>query len=424
MTSTSRGRLVKMFGTAVIGQVMLSAVNFFVGFLLIRHTSDEDYGLYVLVQSAITLLVSAQAAWVVGPLAVLVPQKSPDQQRIMIGAFESAQRRLLLPIAALLATLPILGYAFKYIDLIQAIVIALAIAACWAAMLREYLRGVLLIYTLPQTLFQSDAIYAGILFIGTLLAVFGPGGPPVIWAVSALSLAAFIAAIASRRSIVLKPGWSSGDVAQFWPETKHLGLWSFVGAVIYWLFSQSFNYVLASRVDLSAVADVNAARLLLMPTFVLTIGIKSLLLPSTSRWLAEHGVIRAIRRLFAFAAGVALLDLIYFTIVWLARDWLTYDFLHKTIHDRDRLLVLWFSISLIGLFRDFLLTALFALGQVQSLAWMTAISASVALSLMWFGLSLWGPSAALIGQIAGELISLCGVIALLRNQVLKHSKTS
>jgi O-antigen/teichoic acid export membrane protein len=412
-----------MFGTAVIDQVMLSAANFFIGFLLIRRTSDIDYGLYVLTQSAITLMVSAQAAWICGPIAVLAPQKAIDERRMMISAFEHAQRRLLLPLALLLTIVPLAGYLISYWNTIQAVVIAVGIIACWTALLREYLRTVLLIYSQPHTLLRSDAIYAGLLFAGTLLAIFGPG-VPVIWAVVALSVSAFVAATTSRRWLAAEPGWSIGKVSQFWPETKRLGFWSFVGAVIYWLFSQSYNYVLASRVNLSAVADVNAARLLLMPTFVLTIGIKSLLLPMSAKWLAEHGIPNLMRRLVIFAIGIAVLDLVYFAVVWLCRDWLTVDFMHKTIHDRDLLLVLWLSISLIGLVRDFLLSAVYALGRVESMAWMTAISAVVALSLMWFGLSWWGPSAALIGQIAGEFLSLCGVVWLLKNQALFYAKKS
>ena len=95
MNKFGSGRLVQMFGTAVIVQVLVSGANFFVGFLLIRHTSDVDYGLFVLAQSTITLLVAAQASWLSGPIAVVAPKKPDEARRIMVGAVEVSQRRFL-----------------------------------------------------------------------------------------------------------------------------------------------------------------------------------------------------------------------------------------------------------------------------------------------------------------------------------------
>src|SRR5690348_15994243 len=95
MNKFGAGRVVQMFGTAVIVQVVISGANFFVGFLLIRRTSDIDYGMFVLVQSTITLLVTAQASWLYGPLAVVAPKKSPEVRRLMVGSIEGSQRRFL-----------------------------------------------------------------------------------------------------------------------------------------------------------------------------------------------------------------------------------------------------------------------------------------------------------------------------------------
>ncbi len=53
MKSASAQRLLRLFSTAVVDQVVLSGASFLVGFLLIRRTSDFDYGMFVLVQSAI-----------------------------------------------------------------------------------------------------------------------------------------------------------------------------------------------------------------------------------------------------------------------------------------------------------------------------------------------------------------------------------
>jgi O-antigen/teichoic acid export membrane protein len=150
-----------------------------------------------------------------------------------------------------------------------------------------------------------------------------------------------------------------------------------------------------------------------MPTMVLTIGVKTLLVPTAAAWLAESDVGRLIRRLLLFATGIALIDVVYCAGLWIFRDVVSQDLMHKTIGNRDLLLLLWALLSLIALYRDLLQTGVFALQKFRSLAGITALSAVVALSIMWFGIPSWGAPAALIGQVAGETINLIGVAGLL-----------
>ena len=254
-------------------------------------------------------------------------------------------------------------------------VVILAIAACWAALQREYLRGVLLIYGRPQAMLRADVINVAVLLVGALIAVYGPK-PAVVWAVAALIASALSGMAAARRSLAQDPGFATGDAAPFWREMRPLAVWATIGAMTYWIYNQSYNYVLASRIDLTAVADVNAARLLLMPTIVLTVGVKTLLVPTAASWLAESSVGRLIRKLLLFATGIALIDVVYCIGLWIFRDAASHDLMHKNIANRDMLLILWALLSLIALYRDLLQTGLFALRKFRSLAGVTALSAA------------------------------------------------
>jgi len=131
---------------------------------MIRKTSDTDYGLFVLVQSAITLLMSGQMAWLSSPLAVVAPGKAPALRRLMVGAVEISQRRFLRRASAVALVVPVIGYFLHVCTGLESLVIALGIAACWTALQREYLRGVLLIYGRPQSMLRADLINVGVLF--------------------------------------------------------------------------------------------------------------------------------------------------------------------------------------------------------------------------------------------------------------------
>ena len=157
--------LLKQFSTTVVDQVVISGANFLVGLLLIRQTSSSDYAIFVLVQSAITLMISGQMAWLSSPLAVVAPAKTPEVRHLMVGSVEASQRRFLTLAAAAALLVPIGGFFLKVWTLMEASAVALGIIACWAALLREYLRGVLLIFRRPEEMLRTDMIYVAVLLI-------------------------------------------------------------------------------------------------------------------------------------------------------------------------------------------------------------------------------------------------------------------
>jgi O-antigen/teichoic acid export membrane protein len=408
--------VLRLFSTAILDQMLLSGGNLLCGFVLIRYTSDFDYGLYVLIQSATLLVVSSQGSWTAGPLSVMASRKPPDERRATVGAVTRGQARAVRVLALLALAVPAVGFLIGKLSAVMATVLAIAIVSAWGALRRDHLRNVMLIYSKPHALLRADAFYVGILFGGVLLASFATK-QPIIGATVALAAAGWAGTLSAWRSFAADPGWVAGDGAAAWRELRAFGIWSLLGGAIYWLFGQSYSYVLASRLDLKAVADVNASRLLLMPAFVVATGIQGLLGPTAARWKVQIGFRRLLRRLLLILLLVGSADLLYFGVVWGLRDWLTGDVLHKHIGNRDSLLLLWATVAIIGIIRDILQCSLIALGRFKSMAGQVAISAVVALVLMWFGTSLWGAAAVLIGQIAGELVNVVGIAWLVRSSL-------
>lgn len=409
-------RRLRLVSSAVLDQAILSATNFVVGFVLIRFATDQDYGLYVLVQSALLLAVTIHNAWLSGPLAILVPRLSALERRGTITAIKLQQRRWLRWIALPLLIVPAGGYLVANLSGAVAFVVAFAICAGWMALRREYLRSVLLIYGRPHSLLGADAAYAIALLLGAGAAILF-GHYVIVFATAALVLAAYVGGFAADRSLNSDPGWSEEQATRLWPDIRRLGFWSMVGAGIYWFLGQSYSYMLATRLDLHAVADVSATRLLLNPAFILTIGVVSLLNPSAARWYAQLGPTRMMRRLITILVLLACAESLYFLVVWLSRHWIIDDLLHKQIHDRDRLLLLWAGVALMSVLRDVLQCALIAMGQLKLLAWQVGVSALIAVAVMWWGMPVWGAAAVLIGQIIGETVNLGGIIYSLRRSL-------
>ena len=412
--NASLGRRALPYGFAVFDQVVLSLTNFLVGFVLIRYASDHDYALYVLVQSTLLLVVSVHNSYLTGPVAVLTPKMADEERWQTIGSVKRVQRRVLRAVAVPLVLLPLLGYMTGILDGLLAAVMVAGIFAVWAGLRREYLRSVLMMYFRPHTLLSADAVYAVTLLVGVSAAIF-IGKDIVVGATCALVIAGWAGAAAAHRALAVgSSGWHESSTVTIWPQIHSLGFWSLVGAAIWWVLGQSYSYFLATRLDLVAVADVNATRLLLMPAIAFAIGVGSLLTPTAAKWYTQIGIHRLVRRLLMFLLAVGLLEITYFFAIWLGRDWLVFGILHKHIHDLDRLLILWSAVALVGLCRDVLQSALVALGRYKSLAWQVGISAAVAVVVMWYGLGRWGAPGVLVGMIVGELMNVTGIILLLR----------
>src|SRR5438105_568295 len=107
--------------------MLLSGTNFAVSLLLIRYSTDRDYGMYVLLQSAVLLLTSAQNAWLTGPLATLTAKLLPDVRAQTITSVRSIQLRALLLGALPVFLVPAVGYATGYFSGLLALVVAIGI---------------------------------------------------------------------------------------------------------------------------------------------------------------------------------------------------------------------------------------------------------------------------------------------------------
>ena len=253
----------------------------------------------------------------------------------------------------------------------------------------------------PGWVLLADVFYVVGLMATAALAALG-FKPAAVWAVLPLAVGGLAGALVANLLIVRHYGWVEGDSAPVFRELRRLGNWAMLGAVIFWTYGQGFNYVTAAQLGVTAVAALNAARLLIQPTFVLSMGVKQALLPMASRWLADFGMAGLLRRLTGVVGVMLAMNLAYFWLAYTFLDWLTLSFLRKEIPDRDALVLLWGSYSLVVMVRDMFVTSLMAAERFQVLSGLTAATAVVALAVMWPAIEMLGTRGAVVGLLAGE----------------------
>jgi O-antigen/teichoic acid export membrane protein len=405
-----RGAFVRMFGSAVITQAMLSAANLLVGLILIRRTPEAQYGYYVLVVNAISLLSGLQNAFIQPAMVSRMTPLDASGRRNLIGGLFREQRQL-LPLLALVAMgITAVLWVGGRLPAGTGILVLAAIVAVATALYREFFRMVLLGYRRPGDVFRADAVYGVLLVAGAAAATLAPWQASA--AVVALAVAASIGGWVLARSLWRFEAWNIEGARGILVEIAPLATWSAAGSAIHWTFSQGYNYLVAGTLSVSAVAAIAGTRLLMMPINLLSAGIGTLMLPTTAGWLQHHKPQRVFHRLLLVAAGIALLSVVYIGIMWLMRDWIFTHLLKKSFAQRDQLLLLWSVAFVLMVCRDQLLYLLVARGRFRSLAALTLASALLSLTVSYICMRQVGVIGALYGILAGELFNVAGITIL------------
>lgn len=397
---------------------MLSAANFGVGLILIRYAPEVQYGYYILAFNTMMLLTTLQGTFIGTPMVIRLPGLDTAQRRQWMGSLLRDQRHLGGWGAGLALVLIAAAWAAGVFDAASAAVAAAATGLVLAALYREYLRGILLMYHRPQQVLGADAVYVLVLLAGCALAVLTPAA-----AVGALlaGMAAALACAALLRRVL-------GDDldAQAQPgrlrEIARMGFWAASGGVIYWLFNQGYNFLTAATLDLAAVAALAASRLTLMPINLLLAGMQKQLTPLASGWMHGMGARRTLRRLLLFSLALAMFTLLYGAVVWLLRDWIFLDLMRKDFPQRDTLLLLWIGLFVLMVIREPVMMVPLLRQRFRALSACTLVCALIALATSYGCMLRFGPVGAALGIVVGEACYGLAVAVLAWGEVRRDAE--
>jgi O-antigen/teichoic acid export membrane protein len=415
-----RATFLRMFSGAVAVQAMLSASSFAVGLLLVRRTSDAQYGYYVLITVTVLLLTSVQWSFISPPMIIRMSRSNQTERADLIGGLYRDQTRLLPVLGLFAAILAVVLWINGKLDLQLAATLVCGTLATIAALHRDFLRSILFAYRRPNDVLRSDSLYCVLLVAGAFAATFT--SIPSAAAALTLALACFAGSRMLSAAIWRHEPWNPKAPLGMLREIAPVGALSAVGSGVHLLYSQGYNYLVAGTLDIKAVAALAATRLLVMPVNLLSTGVGTLMLPTVSRWLQHSTRPRVFWRLALVSAGLAGLACSYLLIMWFARSWVFADLLKKQFSARDGLLLMWSTIAIVMIFRDQLLHYLVARARFGTTSSMTTVSAVIAVSISLIAMRRIGVIGALLGLLVGELTTVFGIIVFSLRDA--HSKDS
>jgi O-antigen/teichoic acid export membrane protein len=233
-------------------------------------------------------------------------------------------------------------------------------------------------------------------------------------AAAALAMAAggVVGGLMVLRALWRHDPWTTPGTRGAYLTSVRLGVWSAAGAVIHWVFQQGYTYIVAIRLDVTAVAAISATRLLLSPLGVFSLGIASLMFPTSTLWLKHHGSRGLLRRVLVFALVLGCAGIAYIVVMWSMRDWIFLHVLKRDYPQRDLLLGIWSAIFFFTVIRDQVMFLLVARGHFKRLAGLTLFCALLGISVTFFAIGPLGAAGGLLGLLAGEVAHVVGVMVL------------
>jgi O-antigen/teichoic acid export membrane protein len=267
--------------SGVAGQSLLSAASFAVSLVLVRVTEKEHFGLYTLGTTVLTLAGGMMNALVYTQMTVTSPRLQPAARPAYHGALLQAQYLVLVPVVLAGVVAVVLFGSNRGLDPRQARLLAPAVGiACLGYALLEFSRRLNYLTGDGPRALVYDSIYVALLGLGLALLVALGGSAQLYWVTFALICGAAVAcglpalkrhqlpltAARSKVQAVLTDSWRNGS-------------WALAGMLITWVQSSAYVFILQHELGATAVADANAARLLLVPPLVLQTGLGIAVLP-------------------------------------------------------------------------------------------------------------------------------------------------
>jgi O-antigen/teichoic acid export membrane protein len=292
----------------------------------------------------------------------------------------------------------------------MAVILVAGVIAAMASLFRDFWRLILVTYRRPYDVLRADMVYA-ILFVGGVWLATLTSSPAALSAL-AMAGAAVVGGLLVSRALWRHDPWNTPGSRGAFATSVVVGAWSAAGAVIHWVFNQGYTYIVAARLDVSAVAAIAATRLLLSPLGVFSLGIGSMMFSTSTLWLKHHGLRGLLRRVLVFALGMSCVSLAYVAVMWSTRDWIFLHILKRDYPQRDLLLGIWSLIFFCTVMRDQVIYLQMARGHWKRLAGLTLFCALLGLSVTFLAIRQYGAAGGLLGLLAGEIAHVVGVIAL------------
>lgn len=331
-------------GIASLDQIILSAINFLISFVLIKFVNQEQYGFYAIVFPLTLFFTAVQNAIVTTPLAVLYYNKLKDNRSKYVSGLYSG---LLVFIMFTLISIIFIGTGIIFITNTTELTLALISVAIASSgiLIREFIRSFHFTQENPTKALVVDIIYAFAFIILFALMIIS-NSVDVYLALIIMGSASLIGG--SRYFILQKDKIEKAIIAVSFKENWIYGRWALIGVIFTHIQSYSYVYLIGIFLGSQEAAIVAAARFLLTPLALFQAGWMKVAIPRGSRLFEQGHLDKFIKELSRSFLIYSIVMIFYSVLLLLFSDTVLRTILDERYVKSLDYIWYWTIISVIG----------------------------------------------------------------------------
>lgn len=394
--------LVLKSGVASIDQALLSFVSFLIAILLIKTVSKVEYGYYSIALPVVLFLVAVQNAIVNTPLTILLAAKKQKDKEQYVAALYHGQLKVIFPLALSGGIVFALLWFFEFGSIQTNIVTAVCLAAA-GFLYREFLRSYFFAEESPLQVLKLDILYI-VIFFGLISLDYwffkiSVAGVFFLMGISAL----FVSQLFKQQMV-----WRTQPrtVRESYRENWIYGRWSLLGVIVTHIQTYSYVYLLGLFLGSEAVADVSAARMLMMPLFLFESGWGKIVRPHGSRLREENKILLFFRQQILMCLIFVIGAFLYVLFLMLSSDVFEKFLLSSKYANSFNYIYYWGLVFLLGFVESNASFGLQVMKNFRVISLVNLITMLITVAYAYFLIQSKGIQGALIALIIGKGISV------------------
>ena len=398
---------VKRSLTSIVDQVIISGLNFIIGLALIRYATKESFGLYSQL-FAVALLATTLLDSVIGTaLTTICGRLRADQCYQLL--YRAIRLQFLASGAlAVIAAVGVYIFAASYEVSSNYFILAISFFAYILSLgLREYCRTAFFILSKPELTLSVDFTFFIVTFIG-VIAIIINNSMTVESILFILSIANF-SGFFYKLKVLTENGDRNQNRSIYIADAKNLwelSRWAFVGSVVGWVGNNGYIYLASTLLGVAALADMNAARLVLIPISIVGLAWTKVARPVMGQIIssADWGELRIF--MFRSIIVIEIFAILYSLIIFKIFPWMSENFFGEKYGNIITLIILWAIYYSIYVARNVGTTLLISYGDFRTLFFQGMVSLPALLIACIFMMPIYGIEGALYAMILIELWDL------------------
>jgi O-antigen/teichoic acid export membrane protein len=397
--------------TSVFAQGILSITNFSIGILLAKFASKEEYGIFVLFFSFIGFLSGFHNAFFTSPLMVLAGQKEDSERTPYVVSISIARNYFYVPVLILFSASLVVYNLYVLHDttyIMLSVFISLIIMMFTA---KEFQRTVHFTLLNTNVVFWMDFVMMVTVFAGIFIPLFlnkvnALTGLLVLCAgyTTSYGYAKIRNPYRDKSKLILKKAVK---------ENIKYGKWLILGIFSSIFQNRAYIYITTAFLGLSALADLSASRLFIMPMSLLSGSVIKIMIAKGSIMISKNEHTKFKKFIIYFMATLSAGCILYIVIILMLSDTLI-GFLGSKYLNTKGLIAFWGIYVLIVTLKSMLTASIIVYKRFKAQAIYDLIGAVIVIVSCFILVTYIGSVGAIISLIAGELIILLFYVYLFK----------